>query len=150
MNRSLPTPAATPPLRRFGDLQQILQALRQLSVEARRPLPGQRELLRWLQGRERNLARARIALQRDAGVEALINDWLAHAPTADLSFVDAGCSLALRARVAALENHLIQLFGTLLQHSDSIWVRELYFDLLDNRAPLSAEPASGGHGLQPC
>jgi len=140
------SPAAAP---RFRDLPQIVEMLQRLSWDAAALLqrPGAEEerrllhqLAAWLDGRLQAFATVFEALRREPGTGPLIDDWLAHAPPPEQGF-DGGNATpaALLSSIARLESHLILLFGTLMQHSDSPWVRALYQDLLDHRSPAAEQ-----------
>lgn len=140
------SPAVAP---RFRDLPQIVEMLQRLSWDAAALLqrPGaeeERRLLHqlavWLDGRLQAFATVFEALRREPGTGPLIDDWLAHAPAPEQGFDGGNANpAALLSSIARMESHLILLFGTLMQHSDSPWVRALYQDLLDHRSPAAEQ-----------
>jgi len=140
--------AAAP--QRLRSTAAILELLRRLHADTvalqARGSPGLDPVLDWLRNRERRLRQAFELLQREPAAGPLIDDWLAHAPLLQADFRGLSDSaVVLRARVAALELHLLRLFAQLLQHSDSPWVRDLYRDLLDHRvAPGNSTDTPGG------
>lgn len=100
--------------------------LRALTDLARAAGKGSPALLAWLAGRERRLAQFERDVSRTPDDARLVSEWLSHAPPLT---VTAG---PLARRVAVFERHLFDLAGTLMQHSDGVWARELYRDLLDH------------------
>lgn len=134
---------------RFRDLPQIVEMLNRLSWDAaallQRPSAEEdrrllHQLAAWLDGRLQAFATVFEALRREPGTGPLIDDWLAHAPAPEQGFDGGNASpAALLSSIACMESHLILLFGTLMQHSDSPWVRALYQDLLDHRSPAAEQ-----------
>lgn len=133
---------------RFLSFQQILDALRTLDREAQALLQTPtsadevQTLLRLrncLQGHQRRFAEADTKLQEIPGAGELIGEWLAHAPAGMSLHGDGGPRVAtLLAHAQNLETELLRLIGVLLQHSDGVWVRTLYSELLD-QANLRAD-----------
>ena len=135
---------------RFLSFQQILDALQALDREAQALLQTPvsveeiqtlQRLRVWLQGHQRRFAEADTKLQEIPGAGELIGEWLAHAPAGVHLHGDGGQRVAtLLARAQELETELLRLIGVLLQHSDGVWVRALYSELLD-QATLRADAA---------
>lgn len=142
----------------YGSLQDIQQALRLLSEQGARIVPASiaeaqviDQIVGWSAERARSLSRVRSALEREPGTARLLQDWLSHAPP-QVAAIPAGTDpcATLFHEVAACEEHLLLLFGTLMQQGDSTWARELYKDLLDHRAPLPAPSRKPGQESRPC
>jgi len=132
----------------YCSLQDICMALHELSGRAALLAPGDaarqeaaERIRQWCDARERSFDQVVSSLAADPETAALLRDWLAHAP-APLPAGEDGADpyQALCRDVAALEEHLMLLFGTLMQQGDSAWARRLYKDLLDHRAPVPSLP----------
>ncbi len=130
----------------YCSLQDICMALHELAGRAALLAPGDAvqhdapaRIRQWCVARERSFDQVVSSLAADPETAALLQDWLAHAP-APLAAAEDGADpyLTLCRDVAALEEHLMLLFGTLMQQGDSAWARRLYRDLLDHRAPVPA------------
>ena len=99
---------------------------------------------KWCEARALSLGRLLSTLNTDAEATRLLRDWLAHAPPLATMRRDGAPSHALFGDIAALEEHLLALFGTLMQQGDSIWARQFYSELLENPAPVPRIPLEQG------
>lgn len=127
-SEATPVPATLPGLAAIRtELRTLIQLARSPDDATLSDLRGQQKLLAWLEGRERRLAALEQELSRTPDDAALASEWLSAAPSPPAH--DDG---TLAERVAVLERHLFELAGSLLQHSDSRWARDLYRDLLDH------------------
>lgn len=99
---------------------------------------------KWCDARALSLERLLSVLNTDAEATRLLGDWLAHAPPLATMRGLGSPSHALYGDVAALEEHLLALFGTLMQQGDSAWARQFYSELLENPAPVPRIPPGQG------